>query len=868
MNPKTDLKTRILQLLGSAKYQPLDKVELSKKLGLSSDDRAELRRLLGTMEERGEIARIRKDRFILPEVADLVTGVIQIHQGGGAHILSEKPGQPDLYISGQNTGTALNGDRVVARIMHEGVQERMNRSRTPAAGKAEGRVIRILKRATDTIVGTLQRTKQFFFVIPDDPRFQHDVYVHPPRTGGLGIGPGEVGKPRRGPSRQPAPATKPMLPQVGDKVVVKLDEWTSRHVNPEGEIIEVLGAASAPGVDMLSIIRKYRLPTEFPAAVQREAERVEERVSADELACREDLRAQMIITIDPDDAKDFDDAIHVERTPHGWRLGVHIADVSHYVRTGSALDREAYERGNSVYLVDRVIPMLPEVLSNGVCSLKPHVERLVQSVFIDFSLTGEIKSTRFGRSVIRSAARLTYKQAFAILEGHDSSQVAPAITERVRVAWSLATVLRKNRFKAGSLDLDFPEVKVWLDENKRPVRLEKVENDISHQLIEEFMLIANEVVAKEIKHRQLRSVYRIHESPEPDKLAEYRDFAASYEYRTGDLTQRGEVQKFLTMIQGKPEEYALKLGFLKSLKRATYAVDPLGHYGLAKPNYTHFTSPIRRYADLVVHRVLGQITGGRPGDGRRANQPRRPGAQPPHPGPIRPATVELAAAAEHISTTERTATDAERESVKFKKIEFFQNQLRSRKPEAFKAVIVDVRSYGLLVELPDFLLSGLIHVSALNDDFYMFDPVKLRFVGRASKRVFQIGEKTEVTVARVDVYKQQIDFKIHTETGKIGPAPRPSRHPAETPAQQRSRRPVQGQRPQPARSSTQGPVSQASKRPAQSQGHRTGKRPPQSPAPQGAGRSPQGHSAQPSKGPTQGQPARGGRSRSRRQRSR
>lgn len=711
------LKNKILQLLRLPEYQPLDKVELSKKLGLPGDRRAELGEVLRGMEQRGEIARIRKDRYLLPEIADLVTGVIQIHAGGGAHILSEKPGKKDLFVAAQNTGTAMNGDRVIARVMHEGVQQR-------GADKAQGRVIKILVRANDTIVGTLQKTKKdFFYVIPDDPRLGQDVYVHP---GGVKL---------------------PCPPSVGDKVVVKLDEWESRHVNPEGEIIEVLGPASAPGVDMLSIVRKYRLPTEFPEAVLREADGISETIDGRELARREDLRAMMIVTIDPDDAKDFDDAIHVEKHADGWSLGVHIADVSHYVTPRSAMDREAFVRGNSVYLADRVIPMLPEKLSNGICSLNPDVDRLTRSAFIEFTKAGKIKSARFAHTVIRSAARLTYKQAFELLRNPETGNrkdflhnPQSKIHNRLHTAWELASLLRRNRFAEGSLDLDFPEIKVWLDGNGVPVRLEKVENDISHQLIEEFMLVANEVVAREIKNKQLPAVYRIHENPDPDKLAEYREFVASYGLKAGDLTQRREVQRLLSAIRGRPEEYALKLGFLKSLKRATYDTNPIGHYGLAKTNYTHFTSPIRRYADLVVHRVLSHATNHHSVRG------------------VRLAAADLAAVSEHISLTERTATDAERESVKFKKIEFFQNQLQQKRPRAFASVVVDVRNYGLLVELPDLLLTGMVHVSALPGDFYTFDAARLRFVGRRTKKTYQIGDKLDVIVARVDAYKQQVDF--------------------------------------------------------------------------------------------------------------
>jgi ribonuclease R len=711
MNKNQSVGARVLKLLAAPGAQPLDKVELSKKLGFSSDRRAELRRVLDELERSGSVVRIRKDRYVLPQEADLVTGTIQIHPNGNAHLLSGKSGVPDLFIASPNTATAMNGDKVVARIMHEGLAEkRGGRGQRGQRGQQEGRVIRILERVNESIVGTLQSSKNFFYVVPDDTRFPADVYV----------------KTARGTAVKPA--------AIGDKVVVKLGIWESRHINPEGEIVEVLGPASQPGVDVLSIIRKFNLRVDFPAAVLDEADQFGDKVLPDDLRGREDLRGQMIVTIDPDDAKDFDDAVLVEQRGDGWRLGVHIADVSHYVKPGSALDREALERGNSVYLVDRVIPMLPERLSNGLCSLKPQVDRLVQSVFIDFSAQGKIGKVRFGKSVIRSAARLTYREAYALLQKSPSDLIG----ERLHTAWKLASILRKNRFASGSLDLDFPEVKVRLDDRMRPVALEKIENDISHQLVEEFMLTANEVVARQIKNLLRPSVYRIHEDPDPEKLGEYRDLAASFGYRAGDLTKRREVQKLLAAIRGKPEEYALKLGLLKSLKRAQYATNPVGHYGLAKSDYTHFTSPIRRYADLVIHRVLSSTSNGAPR--------------------LKIATKNLPEIAEHISKTERTAADAEKESVKLKKFDFFQTQLNEQRPQSFPAVVVDVRSYGLLVELPDVLITGLIHVSALPNDFYAFDPVRLSFTGRRARRQFRIGDRFEVIVARVDRFKQQIDF--------------------------------------------------------------------------------------------------------------
>jgi len=724
------IQEQILALLGSANYRPLNKSELAKALGRKSGVRMGLSQVLRDLERAGEIARIRKNRYVLPPAADLIAGKLHIHQAGYGFLISEKPGESDIFIAAENTGTAMHGDRVVARISPDEPSGRIK-------GRREGRVIRILERAHDTIVGTLQRSRNFYYVVPDDPRIVHDVYV------------GQVSNSPQGESAVadlPLAAFK-IAPQVGDKVVVRLEAWESRHVNPEGEIIEVLGPASAPGIDMLSIIRKYHLPTEFPRDVLDHAKGIPETVDARQFEGREDLRGEFIVTVDPDDARDFDDAIHVEKIGGGWRLGVHIADVAAYVEPDSPLDREARRRGNSVYLPDRVIPMLPERLSNGVCSLKPGVDRLTHSVFIHFDKHGNAKSARFARSVIRSAHRLTYKQAYAILTAAPGDQLG----ERLHLAWELAALLRQRRFEHGALDLDFPEVKVWVDKDGHPVKLERVENDKSHQLIEEFMLAANESVARELKKRAVPTIYRIHENPDPEKLAEFREFVLGFNYTVGDVTHRAELQRLLAATRGKPEEQALKVGLLKSLKRARYSPQPLGHYGLAKANYLHFTSPIRRYADLVVHRALGRDTAGTRGRSARSAGAHR-----------HPDMAEIASIAEHISVTERTAADAEVDAVQMKKLEFFQRQLDAHNPQIFRASIVDVRNYGLMVELPDALITGLIHVSSLTDDFYLFEPARRQLIGRRSRKRFSVGGELSVFVARVDLFKRQVDFAIVT----------------------------------------------------------------------------------------------------------
>jgi ribonuclease R len=693
-----ELAARILALVRKRRQSPPSLADIAQALKTEGPGAPALARTVHDLEIAGEMVRVRNDHFTLPEEADLVVGTIQLHRDGSAHLLRDKPGEPEFYLTPENTATALPGDRVVARHLRE---------QAPFRGYQPcGRVIRILKRGTTMAVGTLEKSARFWHVVPDDKHFVHNIYV-------------------------PQPAA-PLRPNQGDKVVVKLGEWTSRHASPEGEIVEVLGPANQPGVDIESIIRKFDLPTKFPDSVVAEAHAFPDTVPPSAARGREDCRDTMVITIDPDDARDFDDAINVVKTNDGWRLTVHIADVSHYVTPGTPLDTEALKRGNSVYLPDRVIPMLPEALSNGLCSLRPDEDRLAFAAFLDIDRQGRIRRSRFAKTIIRSARRFTYKEAFTRLQARPRE----AMDHMLHDAWAMASALRKKRFDEGSLDLDFPEVKVWLDEQGRPVRLERIENDISHQLIEECMLAANEAVARFFRMTPAAAIHRVHEKPDEAKLNEYRERVQMHGHKVGNLAVRKELTRFLRLLRGQPEEYALKTALLKSLKRATYSPEAAGHYGLAKTDYTHFTSPIRRYADLIVHRVLSDVCGYTKPKGR----------------------IPFGEIARHISTTERNAAEAEREAVRLKKFEFFRQQLTKKTGATFKAVVLEVRNFGMFIELPDVMAGGLIHVSALGDDFYTFDQARQRFVGRKTKKVFQAGDKLEVIVARVDPFKQQLDF--------------------------------------------------------------------------------------------------------------
>jgi ribonuclease R len=689
----------LLPLLAQANYQPLDEKALAHKLRVPAADLAAFTAFLAEQETGGQIMRVRHSLYVLPKRLGYSVGRLQMNERGFGFLVPLDPAEADFYIAGDDTGTAFHGDIVLARIKEQRGSRRDSRQR--------GEVVKVLQRKRRQIVGTLNRTPMFFYVVPDESRIPYDISV-------------------------PAPEGEAPL---GQKVVVELKEWPDRRKPPEGVITEVLGAPDAPGIDLLSIIRKHDLPTSFPLAVEQEAADIPAQIPLQELARREDFRGLFTLTIDPDDAKDFDDALSHRVLPNGdFEVYVHIADVSHYVVPGTALDTEARSRGNSIYLVDRVIPMLPEKLSNGICSLMPDVDRLVKTAIITLDGRGETKHFRFAAGVIHSAKRFSYQEAFALLRKPAASMLGRTLHQLN----DLAQTLRKRRFARGALDLDFPEVKVRVNDLGVPTHLEHMENDISHQLIEEFMLLANEVVALELKRRQRPGIYRIHENPDPERLQEFRAQAKSMGFSCGDLTQRGEIQRLLNQVRGKPGESVVKIGLLKSLKRAMYSPKPLGHFGLAKQNYTHFTSPIRRYSDLLVHRVLferGHAIGDLSYDG-------------------------LARLALHLSTTERTAAEAEQESVRLKKLEYFDRQSHATRRTSFQALILEVRSSGLRVQLPEFVVEGMVPLSGLQGDLFVFNPQRLELHGQRSRVVLRAGQSLQVEVARVDLGRQQVDFQV------------------------------------------------------------------------------------------------------------
>jgi ribonuclease R len=743
--------------------------EIFAVLKLGPKDVNDAEHLIEQMLERGEIARLKKDKLCIPDDADLVSGRIMFRQNGAATLVPEatdgKPSMPNqgYPVAVEDTGVAMHADQVLTRIIQR-PQQRPFRGRggqRPAQDpneKPNVRVIRILKRAREAIPGTLEKGRHTYFVIPDDPRITQDILVPDPANSGI----------------------KP-IPKLGDKVVVKLLEWAQRHLNPEGEISEVLGRTHEPDAEFKAILFKFNLNPQFPAAVEKQTEAIPDHVREQDTKGRQDCRDIFTFTIDPDDAKDFDDAISVEELEDGKiRFGVHIADVSAYVKPGTALDVEAQERGNSTYLVGTVIPMLPHALSNGLCSLVEARDRLTKTCFITFSDQADIVDVSFANTVICSNKRLTYKQAFAFMNEDDldivrktplppkhqtgstgrslddvSDDEMHLLQKFIRKSWTIASILRQRRFKNGSLDLDMTSVKIYVDEEGYADRIEKEFNDESHQLIEEFMLSANEQVARVMKRSNFPSIYRVHDEPEDEKLQELRETMLCFGVQCGNLSKPREMSMLLKKLKEHPQGYTLKVQVLRSLKQAQYRASADGHYGLAKPDYTHFTSPIRRYSDLIVHRVLDGYMH-KTGVDSAPDEP-----------DIRYNQGKLTSLGDHLSVAERNSVDAERDSVKTKLLEFYERELKKPEQQSFKAIITDVKNHGLFIELTDSLAFGMVHISALDDDFYDPSNDGTALVGRRTKKTYSLGQHIMVQVHRVDRYKRQIDFRVSSTTGKI-----------------------------------------------------------------------------------------------------
>lgn len=703
-----ELKEEVLKLLEKHKLKPLNHRELAVELGLRGKELKRLQKVLHDLMVGGEVVQIRGDRFALGAEADLVSGKLSVARSGRGFV-SRGTEEADLVVESEDLGTALPGDKVLVRINREP-------SKRTGTGRS-GKVIRIVERARHDIVGTLRLTSHFTFVVPLDPVYRQNFYVTDAK--------GAV---------------------ENDRVVVRFTEWLNRKVSPEGEILEVLGPADNPALDTRVVLKQFGYDEEFPEEVIREAEAAS--VLAESPGPREDLRDRLILTIDPVRARDFDDALSLDRDGQGRLiLGVHIADVCHYVLPGSALDKEAQKRGNSVYFPDRVIPMLPEQLSNGVCSLNPNVDRLAFSVFMTLDEGGAVINRRFSRSIIRSKHRLTYEQVMALLDQPARPKGGKARVPKedslpddalmlLRNLDELAQGFRRRRMQKDALDLDMPECEVVIGRDGRIEGLNVVPNDRSHQLVEECMVAANEAVAMELANKSIPLISRLHEAPAEDKIEALAAELETMGYRPGDLANRRNLANFLKSVEKDPLGPHARMAVLRSLKRALYSADARGHYGLAKMYYAHFTSPIRRYPDLTVHRQLAtMLTGGK---GHRYTQER------------------LAVLAEGCTQTEWRADEAERQLMEIKKFRFMEETLAAGGDRTFDAVVVSVVNFGLFVELTGYQIQGLVHISELSENFVRFNQETGAL--KAGKRVFRRGQTLKVKVAKVDTDARKLDF--------------------------------------------------------------------------------------------------------------
>jgi|LSQX01.2.fsa_nt_gb ribonuclease R len=709
-------KKKVLQYLFSKDYKPATFEGLQKALNVTGDeDIKELYLLLESMEKEGSLVKTSQGRYTPLRGLGLYAGELQGHSQGFAFLIPDAPGEQDVFISGENLGGAMHKDRVLVRLLKKSRVKKSHDGR-----KREGEVIRILKRSNFKIVATYQGNRHGGTALPDDRRLFREISI-----------PG--GRRRARP---------------GDKIVVEITRRPDRiNMMPEGEIIEVIGAEGEPGVDITSIQKKYGLPSAFPAKVLREVEKLDEKhiLEALEGEGRRDLRSLPVMTIDDADARDLDDAISLERIEHGYRLGVHIADVGYYVQEGSAVDREAAKRATSVYLPDRVIPMLPPILSNMICSLNPGSPRLAISVFMELDSKGELEKYSFLPSIIISDRRLTYNEVNQIIDGdknlreHHEKHIQTLLDMD-----SLARILKENRIKRGALDFDFPEAKIKLNEDGRPLEIQIKRGGHAESIIEEFMLLCNEVIAAHFFRLKTPFIYRVHERPDEDKLYILRDFLSIFNIKfKGDLNRIAsqQFQRIMMDVKGTPMEKVVNYVLLRSLPQARYSEASSFHFGLAAPIYTHFTSPIRRYPDLLVHRILRSSINGAL---TRAKS--------------RKLTTLLPQLARHASEQERVALEAERECVDLKKVEFMEGKEGSE----HVGTISGVTSFGFFVELEN-TVEGLVHVTKMEDDYYFFDEKRYSLVGEHGGKVYRLGDSVKVCLEKVDKETRTIYFSIATQ---------------------------------------------------------------------------------------------------------
>ena len=694
-------KNMICELMEDPHYVPMKEKELAVFLQVKPEDRSDFKQVLEELLQENRIQLTKRGRYQKPE-ENCPVGHFIAHARGFGFVETEDR-EEDIFIPENRVNGAFHGDMVQVRIL------------SGKRGKrTEGEIVQILERGTATLVGTYESSKNFGFVIPDNDRFGTDVFIPKERSKGA---------------------------VSGHKVVVELTDYGNENKKPEGKVVQIIGHINDPGVDIMSIVLGHELPVEFPEKVLNQAERVAKEVSEADCAGRKDLRNVSMVTIDGVDAKDLDDAVSLDFDGEKYHLGVHIADVSNYVQENSALDHEALKRGTSVYLVDRVIPMLPHTLSNGICSLNAGEDRLALSCLMSVDLSGNVTDYEITESVIRVDRRMSYPDVAAILTAHDDvlCREYEALVPMFEQMDKLAEILRKKRKKRGSIDFDFPETKISLDADGHPIAIKPYERNVATDIIEEFMLIANETVAQHFYWQELPFVYRTHENPDPEKIMKLGTFLYNFGYTLKmkkDEIHPKEIQKLIAKVAGTPEEAMISRLALRSMKQAKYTTECTGHFGLACQFYCHFTSPIRRYPDLQIHRIIKEQLRGRLKENR-----------------IEHYRSILPNVAKECSSLERRADEAERETEKLKKVEYMENHIG----EVYEGIISGVTSWGLYVELPD-TVEGMIPVGKLTGDFFLYDENAYEMVGQHTGKTYKLGQKIRIQVERADRYNRTIDF--------------------------------------------------------------------------------------------------------------
>ena len=701
------LKERLLGLINDPAYTPLKKEELALIFDIHPTEMPMFYNFLEELEEDGYIGKTKKGKIASPKSMGYFVGKFVAHRKGFGFVESDEEYTQDLFIPAADVNGAMHNDRVVAEITKPATDER----------RAEGAIIKVLEREITKVVGEFQSNKTFGFVIADEKKFNQDIYIPKKYFSGA---------------------------KDGDKVVVQITVWPQAGRKPEGKIIEVLGPKGEKEVEILSIIRAHGLPEEFPKKVLEEAQKVAVPIPQEEIDRRLDIRDLNIFTIDGEDAKDLDDAISIERLSNGnFKLGVHIADVTHYVHEKSKLDKEALKRATSVYLVDTVIPMLPKTLSNGVCSLNPHEDKLTLSVFMEIDRKGNVKQYDIKETIINSKARMTYTEVSDILENDDEELKAKYshVAEDFKTAEVLAKILMERRSRRGAIDFDFPEAKIILTPEGKVSDIKEYERRISNRIIEEFMLITNETVAEHYFWLNIPFVYRIHETPSPEKMQELGKFVSTFGYTIkGDLEEvhPKALQSIISAIKGKREEEAISTIMLRSLKQARYSPECSGHFGLAAQYYSHFTSPIRRYPDLQIHRIMKEHLN------NKINKKRQ---------------EQLVNIVDYASTQsserERAADLAERDVKDYYKAVYMEDKVG----EEFDGVVSSVTSFGMFIELPN-TVEGLSRLANMGDDYYIYDEMTYTIIGERTRKTYRIGDPVRIKVANVNVDLREIDFKI------------------------------------------------------------------------------------------------------------